>query len=315
MTDCAYCGSGKGRETLVTREMMFGTRQRFDYTVCAGCGSCSLATPLSAFELSDFYPKAYYSLDPAGRKQRRGLAKYLVHQRDLHELGFFNIVGAVLHWMAPGYFDRCRGFALARDKSILDVGCGSVATFLTKLSECGFAHLRGCDPFIAERTAKANIVIERSTVERMTGTFDVVFFNHSFEHLTDPACSLKATRDLQPLGGTCVIRCPTTSSEAFERYKADWVQLDPPRHITVPSRTGIRRLAAACGYELTAMVDESSAFQFWGSERYACDIPLNDDTRRASFQTAAQIRAYARKARVLNKQNRGDQAAFVLRAC
>jgi hypothetical protein len=154
------------------------------------------------------------------------------------------------------------------------VGTGGGA-FLSMLRENGFRKLFGCDLYIAKSISRPDIEIKKCSIEEMTGSYNFIFFNHSFEHLINPSRSLASARQLQQSGDSCIIRIPTTSSLAFERYRTNWVQLDPPRHISIPSREGMRSLATSVGYRLEDMIDDSGAFQFWGSEQYIKDIPLN----------------------------------------
>jgi 2-polyprenyl-3-methyl-5-hydroxy-6-metoxy-1,4-benzoquinol methylase len=296
--------------------MMFGTRKRFEYEVCYTCKSCALVTPLDSFDLSNYYPSEYYSFK-VRKVKSSWLKTYLRKKRGQHMFGSKNILGALMYNLYPtDVYKTYIDFNLGLDDKILDVGAGG-GDFLQMLKDNGFRHLHGCDPFISTAVDNGDFQIEKCAIENLAGPYDVIFFNHSFEHLTEPSQSLATSRRLQRPGGRCIIRTPTTSSLAFERYGTNWVQLDPPRHITVPSREGMRILAAAVGYRLENMVDDSTAFQFCGSEQYARDIPLLADNSywsENSIFSAADIDRFSREAQELNMANRGDQTGFVLRA-
>jgi hypothetical protein len=72
------------------------------------------------------------------------------------------------------------------------------------------------------------------------------------------------------------------------------------------------------GLRLDSVAYDSTGFQFWGSEQYIHDIPLESersyskDAAHSQF-SADQIAAYEAKARDLNTRRLGDQAAFYLR--
>jgi hypothetical protein len=151
----------------------------------------------------------------------------------------------------------------------------------------------------------------------VTGEWDWVMFHHSFEHVPDPLETLRAAACLLARGGTCLIRIPTVSSEAWEQYGVDWVQLDAPRHLFLHSLESMERLAREAGLVVREVQFDSTAFQFWGSEQYRADIPLRDPRSYAvdpgaSIFTAESLALFATRARELNAARRGDQAAFHL---
>jgi hypothetical protein len=72
------------------------------------------------------------------------------------------------------------------------------------------------------------------------------------------------------------------------------------------------------GLELLEVRYDSNAFQFWGSEQNARDVPLVSDrshwtTGYGSYFSSADIDEFERRARKLNDQKKGDQAAFYFR--
>lgn len=114
-----------------------------------------------------------------------------------------------------------------------------------------------------------------------------------------------------------MVRQPVCDGEAFQRYGVNWVQLDAPRHAVLHSVRSMYLLAEHCGFKIKDIVWDSTDLQFWGSEQYALDIPFcNDnsyfcDPERSLF-TSAQITNWKKEAAALNRQGRGDQAAFFL---
>jgi hypothetical protein len=80
----------------------------------------------------------------------------------------------------------------------------------------------------------------------------------------------------------------------------------------------MRLLARTAGFEVTEVVYDSTAFQFWGSVQYQHEIPLWSERSyvvnpKRSLFTAAQIGAWEEQAAELNARGRGDQACFYLR--
>jgi SAM-dependent methyltransferase len=313
--ECPYCLSKGKMDLFHAKEMMFGRRTVFEYGLCKSCKSCVLVTPLSSFPLEEYYGAGYYSF--ATEKINAGkIKRFFLRCRAQYEMGVFNPLGALFHRIKPGPCEIWRTYGLKPSSKVLDVGCGS-GSWLFQASFYGIRSLTGCDPFIEEDIIDDNVHIVKKEIGAMSGLFDVILFHHSFEHVPDPRGDLKAARRLQRAGGRCVVRCPTTSSEAFEHYRENWVQLDPPRHLTIPSRDGMRKLATDCGYRLVEMHDDSTEFQFWGSEQYLRDIPMSDSSspwRGGSLFSAEERQKYAERAKQLNDINRGDQTAFILEA-
>ncbi len=155
--------------------------------------------------------------------------------------------------------------------------------------------------------------ILRRHIADIDGAYDLVMFNHSLEHMSAPRDALFEARRLLATGGRCVVRAPTVCSAAWEEYGVDWVQFDAPRHAFLPSRDGMRIAGSAAGMWFDRSVDDSSAFQFWGSEQYRRDIPLSNPQIFTGMFNKAQISAYARRTAALNAQSRGDQSAFIFR--
>ena len=164
------------------------------------------------------------------------------------------------------------------------------------------------------------VLVSKRFLTEVYGERDVMMFNHSLEHVADSAAGLTAVASRLVLGGLCFVRIPTTSSEAWELYGADWVRIDAPRHVFVPSRRGMARLAKRVGLVLERAIDDSTAFQFIGSEFYRKGVPLfreSNGSLRASAPEAhfsrKEIRRWVRRSAELNAAGRGDQCAFLLR--
>jgi hypothetical protein len=111
----------------------------------------------------------------------------------------------------------------------------------------------------------------------------------------------------------CLARVPTTSSEAWNTYGADWVQADAPRHIVIPSRQGMALAADRAGLRVEKTFDDSTLGQFMGSEAYRRDVSVTDPKILRLFKFR-QIWQWEKSAKRLNQQDRGDQTGFVLRA-
>jgi predicted SAM-dependent methyltransferase len=135
--------------------------------------------------------------------------------------------------------------------------------------------------------------------------------------MPDPLAVLKQINRLLKPNRYLLIRIPVASSFAYRKYGADWAQLDAPRHLFLHTLKSLHLLATDSGFQVKAIVYDSTEFQFWASEQYVADISLLDnrsyftDPKNSLFSTD-QITDFKRAARELNRRNDGDSACFYL---
>jgi hypothetical protein len=132
--------------------------------------------------------------------------------------------------------------------------------------------------------------------------------------MEDPAVAFAALARLVVPGGHLLLRVPRADGWARSHYGSDWAQLDAPRHLHLPTRRSIECLADRVGLELVDVVDDSGAFQIWGSEVCRRGVPLSRAGRggRSVLTIAGRLRARVR-AWQLRARAQGDQACFYLR--
>ncbi|MCX7002587.1 MAG: class I SAM-dependent methyltransferase [bacterium] len=307
---CEICDNVTANVRYKAREMMFGMYDDFTYFECGACGCLQLATPPA--DMGCYYPPSYYSL--SGSKMAR-VANWL---RDEYAYTKTGILGRMVFALFPKFgLQTIKQQQWPQSARILDVGCGTGA-ILRVLARHGYQYLHGIDPYLAQDiTVSSTLRIEKRALDTMTGDWDVIMFNHSLEHISAQVETLRHACRLLAPGGVCFVRIPTASSFAWEHYRTDWVNMDAPRHYFLHSHKSINLVAAQAGFHVNAIVQESSAFQFWASEQYQRGISLMapvscmTNPLRSAFAWR-QIRAYQVQADEMNRTNRGDEIALVL---
>ncbi len=307
--ECRICGNSENNTEYSAKEMMFGFRDEFQYFQCDYCECLQIENIPE--DMSRYYPKQYYSFGAYNGKKFKGLkgairrlkyAPLINHDSPFHKIARY-ITGKT-------DYDLFRGLNVQKNTRILDVGCGNGQSFLYPLAEVGYQNVLGCDPYLDSDISYANgLKIQSSSIHDISGTWDIITFHHSFEHINDPIENLQKVSQLLTQNGVCIIRIPTVSSFAWEHYKEKWVQFDAPRHFFLHSRKSIEKLAKITNLDFFKTDYDSTHFQFSGSEMYLKDIPLSEKEPVGFFKKIK----YKKQAKKLNKEGSGDQAAFFLR--
>lgn len=325
---CRVCGNTEGNKVHVAREMMLGLRDEFEYIECAGCGCVQIKVVPE--DLSRYYPEDYYSFRARRRRgflRENPVRRFFKRKRTENYLGTKSLIGTLMEKFsaAPDFLDELKRAKLRVDSELLDVGCGSAARYLLMLHREGFSALEGADPFIERDVVFDNgIKVFKKFLCDVSKRYDMVILNSSFEHMPDPAGVLKdVSRVLKP-GRYAILRIPLASSYAWRKYGVNWVALDAPRHLYLHTVDSIKLLAGQSGLEVADVIYTSTDFQFWGSEQYLQDMPLEDDRSymkdkspayfrdKKGIFTEQDIESFKVKARELNREGEGDVASFFL---
>jgi SAM-dependent methyltransferase len=144
--------------------------------------------------------------------------------------------------------------------------------------------------------------------------WDVICLNHVFEHLPSPSDFLKFAHSILSEDGKLILRFPVIDSYAYKKYKENWVQFDAPRHINLYTRKSISQQVNDLNiFSIDKMYDDSTHFQFTGSELYVKGISLKQASN-SRFKRIFNLKnlLFHFKAKTLNKKNQGDQIVVIL---
>jgi SAM-dependent methyltransferase len=291
---CVICGGAKGKEHTF-REKMFSTLEEFAYWECLVCGCLQIVKVPE--NLGDYYNGNYYSFTMGLSARERWLCK---------------VYGIAPHLAVrirrPGPAARAAIWAKPKPGArILDVGCGG-GRLVMVLRAMGFNAI-GTDIFARAETP----YVRRSSLVDVESGWDLIMFHHSLEHMADHIEVLRSAKEKLAAGGTCLVRIPI-ANWAWQRYGANWVQLDAPRHLIIHTPTSFRQAAEAAGFTILQTSFDSDAFQFYGSEMYEQNIPLSQESSEVKRRGRRLMRILNARADELNRQKLGDSASFLLRS-
>lgn len=316
-TSCRICLNKSKNKLILAKEMMLGKMETFDYMLCDVCGCLQICNIPK--NLSNYYPSNYYSFELVDEKflsnQPR---KFLRNSKNSYSVFKKGILGNLLNFFSPNSaYDFLSKLNLTKASSILDIGSGN-GMFLYGLKSIGFDNVIGIDPFIKKNIKyKNNLEILKKTIFQLKGKYDLIILNHSFEHMSDHSNILKKVSSLLNNKGVCVIRTPTVDSYSWEFYKENWVQLDAPRHLLIHSLKSLKFLLKKHNMKIFDFYNDSTSFQFWGSEQYKKNIPLYSkksyllNPSKSIFENT-DIKKFEKKAKSLNKKKKGDQVVYYI---
>jgi SAM-dependent methyltransferase len=315
---CRICGHAGPHRAYRVPEMLYATREMFTYILCEGCGCLQIAEIPP--DLGRFYPSHYYSFVPVGKGNAwRRFKDRLEWKRNAYAFTGRGLLGRVLQTVMPEVaLPKIAKVNPDKAARILDVGSGT-GRFLYFLADNGFTNVAGIDPFLAETLRYPNgLAIHKQDIMATTGKWDVIIFNHSFEHIPDNLATLRQAAALLAEGGTCIIEVPTVSSFAWRHYGIHWGSLDAPRHLYLHSLKSLGLLAEQAGLEVAEIQYYSNPIQFWVSENFKRGV-----THRVLRNRREALRYRMRRglgflpqylrSRRLDREGQGDAVAFYLR--
>jgi SAM-dependent methyltransferase len=299
---CPWCDGPPACEFEAV-EMMFGLRHGFTYARCNSCGSLWLR---EVPDLNQYYGPQYYSMTADARGSDPSVlasawARLILRLPSAAKSRLAGRRGF------PRYLLWFAGRTITLNMRIADIGSGE-GGMVSRLVRHGFCDVWGFDPFITSDRDEGHAHYRKRGITRHDGPFDIIMFNHSLEHAPQPKDALRAAVGALVDNGVIIVRIPVALSWADRHYGPDWVSLDPPRHLAIPSVAGMSHTVGATSLRIARTFYDSFYLQFSGSENYRHRIPLKDQLE----PTRGERRMLQARSRRLNRTGDGDNAGFVL---
>ena len=198
----------------------------------------------------------YASLSPLRKLRRRLVNGYTNWRYSTHAQpsSFFGLLAAFAMPNLKKFIDREYRHLPKQPKSggvLLDLGCGN-GSFVNLARACGWNAVGlDMDPKAVANATKRGLTVHQGGIEYYDGKkelFDVITVCHVIEHVFDPAKVLESCYALLKPGGQLWLETPNIDSFGYARFKNNWRDLDPPRHLVLFNRRSLNQAIIGAGF-------------------------------------------------------------------
>ena len=248
MTRCPACDAPVDpRPRLRGSDRVHDLPGSFEVVVCGECGSGRTLPFVAGKDLGQLYPGSYNAYALPENRLARAAATGLFRWR---------------YWRALRRLPL-RALADSGSGRLLDVGSGR-GDLGVVLGERGWL-VTGLEPSpdacaeARSRGVRSECGTLTRTADLVGGDFDAAVFQHSLEHVVEPADDLAVARRLLRPGGLVIVSLPNFASTQARRFGTDWFHLDLPRHRSHFTPPGLERLLERTGFAVENVSTSSSA--------------------------------------------------------
>ncbi len=134
---------------------------------------------------------------------------------------------------------------------VLDFGCGN-GWLLHNLKDRGWeTYGVDFDEKAIEYCRSNGLNVSEPDLEQFEDNFfDAITINHVIEHVHDFDTLITQCYSKLKRGGELVIATPNTDNWLLGKYKSDWMQLDPPRHLHLFNLDNLGKVLSEKGFQI-----------------------------------------------------------------
>jgi SAM-dependent methyltransferase len=249
-----------------------GELHQYKYNLVS-CKSCKMAfvNPTPSWEqIQTFYPDSYspYQLNMQMVNEEAHSVKYKLARARYAELfqsskknKILSSLIRVVEILSGRIISYTLGAPLSLPKNarILELGYGS-GYWLLAMKELGYKNLEGFD-IDANKNRVSTLkdagigVTSGDFLDNNydTNSYDLIRLEHVFEHLPYPLPVLNKITSLLKKDGILVMNFPSIESLSFKVSRANWYNLQTPKHLFFPSRKSTLKYIEKAGLEIVNM--------------------------------------------------------------
>lgn len=265
---CYLCGMPGNLLYEGLKDRLFGSPGEWNLKKCSN-KKCELIW-LDPMPIEEDIGKAYevyytHGSDSQGQTNSISLYKRLVRAV------FHRVIYRLLRIQAQRAQISSMYLSRVKPGKLLEVGCGS-GKFLSRMQSFGW-YVEGIDfdpKAVEQARQECGAKVEVGSLESIrykSDSFDAVAMNHVIEHVHDPISLFHECHRILKSGGYLVAITPNVNSWGHQKFKQNWRDLDPPRHLYLFSQKTLARCASEAGFSEIKNWSTSANAEvfFWGS--------------------------------------------------
>jgi ubiquinone/menaquinone biosynthesis C-methylase UbiE len=307
---CQFCNSPNYKK-IKLKDLMFGTAESFIYLQCNSCLSLSIETV--PFDLSNYYTKNY-----APHRNKKiyfnNIYYFIVKLIIKKNFKFITNIFTFL-FNINNIIKHLNTLSLNKNTKILEIGCGS-GELVRTLRKIGYSNTLGIDPYIDRSIENDNIL--KLNINKINNTYDIIILNHVIEHFENISKELSDIIKLLKNDGKLILAFPISNNYFWNKYFDNWIQLDPPRHLSLPSIQAFNMLCDNLNLNILQIEYNSEAFSMIASEENIKGISLNSKNSIYNGKIINKIKIifykilYFKKIKYINNRKKSDQILVIL---